>query len=377
MATKIEWTDETWNPIIGCSKVSEGCDHCYAIGTVHRGLVVQHRGVTVHTPGAGTDWTGDINLAPEARLLEPLRKATPTRYFVNSLSDLFHPNLAVEDLARVFAVMALTPKHTYQVLTKRPQRMAALMASEQLIVQVCSEILAMPGVTREQRDAAWHWPLRNVWLGTSVELDKYSWRADHLRATPAAVRFISAEPLLGPLPSLDLTGIDWLIVGGESGPGARPMHPAWVRDLRDRCTPPSPSEDCPVAPEDDPGHCGHWYDCEPCHRCGDDTRDPGCDCDTCLAARPPAFFFKQWGSWLPFEPDAQPPFWNGQHPDHQLVDGHTFPAELTTGDEPAPVGWSYAEDPTGDPVVWRRLPKAETGRTLDGRTWDELPGAPR
>jgi protein gp37 len=363
MGTKIEWADETWNPVIGCSKISEGCVHCYAIGTVHRGLVIQHRGVTTHTPDAGTDWTGAINLAPEAKLLEPLRKTKPVRYFVNSLSDLFHPNLPAEEIARVFAVMALAQQHTFQVLTKRPQRMAELLCEASFRTLVALKIEARIGDAAYEVENAIAWPLPNVWLGTSIELDKYSWRANHLRATPAAVRFISAEPLLGPLPSLDLTDIDWLIVGGESGPGARPMHPDWVRELRDRAT----GDQCREHPC--AGRCiGCAADsesaCTPPCRC-----DEGQDCSASTAAMAlwTRFFFKQWGAWLPFELDAQAPFWNGQHPDHQLVDGHSFPVEIEG--HPA---WSV--DFTGsEPMVWRRLPKAETGRELDGRTWDEFP----
>lgn len=363
MATKIEWTDETWNPLIGCSRISEGCDHCYAISTVHRGLAPQHEGLTVHVEGQGTDWNGTINIAGH-RLDEPLRRTTPTRYFVNSLSDLFHQAVTDETIARIFAVMAVAEHHTFQVLTKRPQRMAELLCSPQFQRDVASWAIEVT----EWEDAAWSfdWPLPNVWLGTSIELDKYSWRADHLRRTPAAVRFISAEPLLGPLPSLDLTEIDWLIAGGESGPGARPTHPIWIRALRDRCHPPRPSEHCPAAPENDPGHCGHWDDCEPCCRCGDDTIDPECDCQRCSAARPPRFFFKQWGDWLPYEPDPQTSFLIGQAPGEPL-DGRDLPARLVADGEAS--GWR-ADD---DALVWKRVGKAAAGRLLDGRTWDELP----
>lgn len=320
MATKIEWTDETWNPLVGCSRISEGCDHCYAIGTVHRGLAPQHRGLTVHVEGEGTDWNGTVRLA-EHRLDEPLRRTKPTRWFVNSLSDLFHPAVDDDTIARIFAVMHLAHRHTFQVLTKRPQRMARLLSSHEFHAMVGSEILALPDAGPAALAAAWTWPARNVWLGTSIELDKYSWRADHLRATPAAVRFISAEPLLGPLPSLDLTGIDWLIVGGESGPGARPVHPQWVRELRDRC-----QSSYRVVGHD---HVGQVT--EATHR--------------------PAFFFKQWGDWAPAtytEPDGRRP--------HRLI--FTLPR-------------NWPENERG--VYVDRVGKKAAGRELDGRTWDEFP----
>jgi protein gp37 len=222
--TGIEWTDATWNPITGCSKVSPGCAHCYAETLALTRLAGK--------PGyRGLPWTpenaaANVVLHPD-RLDLPLRWRKPRRVFVNSMSDLFHERVPAEFIDRVFATMALSPQHTFQVLTKRPERMAGYLVGD--------------GITRRpwiaeaaQTNIDARWPLPNVWLGTSIENDRYVGRADALRETPAAVRFISAEPLLGPLPSLDLTGIDWLIVGGESGKGARPMDPEWVRDLRDR-----------------------------------------------------------------------------------------------------------------------------------------------
>jgi protein gp37 len=178
-----------------------------------------------------------------------LRWRKPAKVFVNSMSDLFHARVPREFVARVFAVMAATPKHTYQILTKRPERMARVLTDE------CSchvwgthfkSAMEWAATPRDDnptyvpglKSGLFHrmrWPLPNVWLGTSIESDEHTKRADALRNTPAAVRFISAEPLLGPLPSLDLTGIDWLIIGGESGSGARPMDLGWVRDLLDRC----------------------------------------------------------------------------------------------------------------------------------------------
>jgi protein gp37 len=195
----IEWTEATWNPVTGCTRVSPGCDHCYAMTFAER-----FRGV----PGHPYEQGFDLRLWPE-RLELPLRWRQPRRIFVNSMSDLFHRDVPTEYIERIFDVMARTERHTFQVLTKRSARLAHL-----------GPIL----------------PWRpNIWVGVSIESSRYRWRADHLRRTPAHVRFISAEPLLGPLDQVDLTGIDWLITGGESGHGCRPCDPAWVRTLRDRC----------------------------------------------------------------------------------------------------------------------------------------------
>lgn len=199
--SSIEWTESTWNPVTGCTEVSAGCDNCYA-----RTFAERWRGVEGHPYEQGFD----VRFWPE-RLDQPTRWTRPRMIFVNSMSDLFQEQVPHAYVARVFESMAAAPQHTFQVLTKRPGRMASLVR------QVQEE------------------PLENVWLGTSIEFDRFSWRADRLRETPAAVRFLSLEPLLGPLPSLDLNGIDWVIVGGESGHGARAMDIEWVRDLRDRC----------------------------------------------------------------------------------------------------------------------------------------------
>jgi protein gp37 len=196
----IEWTDATWNPVTGCSQISPGCDHCYALRIAER-----FRGI----PGHHYEQGFDLRLWP-SRLELPLRWREPRRIFVNSMSDLFHEAIPDEYVAAVFAIMVRADWHTFQVLTKRPKRMAEMAGK-------------LP------------WP-PNVWAGTSVELDRYAWRANrYLRMVPAAVRFVSAEPLLGPLPSLELDHLHWLITGGESGPDHRPCNPAWVRDLRDRC----------------------------------------------------------------------------------------------------------------------------------------------
>jgi protein gp37 len=197
--TAIEWTEATWNPVTGCSKVSPGCAHCYAETFAER-----WRGI----PGHPYEQGFDLKLWP-SRLNQPLRWTRPRMIFVNSMSDLFHEDIPVEFIARVFEVMARADHHTFQILTKRHGRLA----------EIASDL---------------RWP-ENVWMGVSIENRRFVDRADVLRRVPAAVRFISAEPLLGPLEALDLSGIDWLIAGGESGPGHRPVKAEWIVDLRDRC----------------------------------------------------------------------------------------------------------------------------------------------
>ncbi|HEV3002569.1 MAG TPA: phage Gp37/Gp68 family protein [Solirubrobacteraceae bacterium] len=196
----IEWTEATWNPVTGCSKVSPGCAHCYAETFAER-----WRGV----PGHPYEQGFDLKLWP-GRLDVPLAWRRPRMIFVNSMSDLFHEDIPDEYVGRVFDVMARADWHTFQVLTKREDRLAALAPDLR-------------------------WP-PNVWLGVTIENRRFVRRADRLRETDAKVKFISAEPLLGPLEGLDLANIDWLIAGGESGPKHRRIDPAWVRDLRDRCT---------------------------------------------------------------------------------------------------------------------------------------------
>jgi len=302
--TKIEWATATWNPIIGCSRTSPGCDHCYAIGVVHRGMSEQHRGLTVKAPGEPVDWTGEIRTVPHL-LDQPLRWTRPRRIFVNSLSDLFHENLPVDEIAKVFAVMQLASQHTFQVLTKRAQRMRRVLLN-----------LEFPRMVDDHRERLrpecgdFTWPLPNVWLGVSIESDRYAFRARHLVDAPAAVRWVSAEPLLGPVPSLDLNGIDWVVAGGESGAQARPMHPDWVIDLRDRCV-----------------------------------------------TAGVAFFLKQWGEYGPSwtVPDPKP---------GATVfvdrDGNIHSADLA---DIAPSGW----------CGMNKAGKTRTGRELEGRTWDEYP----
>lgn len=247
--TGIEWTDATWNPVRGCSRVSPGCKHCYAErvaarfcgpGQPYEGLAF--RKVTVD--GYGEDhmeprWTGEVRLIPE-HLADPLRWKRPRRIFVNSMSDLFHEKLSNEEIAAVFGVMAAAPQHTFQVLTKRPEGMREFfrwMEGWGYSDYRLDGYLADGGA----------WPLPNVWLGVSVENQHYAdERIPILLDTPAAIRFVSAEPLLGPVDLLysawngaeslrEMAGIDWVIVGAESGPGARPMQEDWARSIRDQC----------------------------------------------------------------------------------------------------------------------------------------------
>lgn len=266
--TSIEWTDRVWNFLAGCSLASPGCTNCYAqkqaarIARMNPGLE-HYQGLTQPSK-AGPVWTGKIGFA-EHKLTEPLKVKKPARWFVNSMSDLFHEDVPDEVIDRAFAVMALAPQHVFQVLTKRSKRMREYMTRGGPTLQQMAEV---PQIGRGIMTANTDWPLPNVWLGVSVEDQK---RADEripdLLATPAAVRWISAEPLLGPvdvrpympnklwndIPSWKQPELDWVVVGGESGPNARPMHPDWARSLRDQCA----HADVP-------------------------------------------FFFKQWGEWLPF-----------------------------------------------------------------------------
>jgi protein gp37 len=209
VASAIEWTEETWNPTTGCDRVSPGCDHCYALTLAKRLKAMGQPKYQVDGdprtsgPGFGIQCHDDA-------LTLPGRWRTPRLIFVNSMSDLFHPDVPIEFIRTVFGVAAAHPQHTFQVLTKRSGRL----------------VDEAPGL---------YWPT-NLWMGVSIETDRFAFRADHLRRVEGpAVRFLSLEPLLGPLPSLSYEGIDWVIVGGESGHGARAMAPDWVRDIRDNC----------------------------------------------------------------------------------------------------------------------------------------------
>lgn len=285
--TSIEWTDVTWNPVRGCSRVSEGCRNCYAErmasrfsgqGKPFHGFADPSRSRMLKPRG---HWTGRVELIPE-KLDEPLRWRKPRRVFVNSMSDLFHEALPDEAIDRVFAVMALAPQHTFQILTKRPERMLAYMSGDaRLAIAEAIELRHWAPETHDDFDARdveplEAWPLPNVWLGVSCEDQRTAEeRIPLLLQTPAAVRFVSLEPLLGPIADLagflrrvcarcgvwadecvcefavrqfergdraarvaergTRPGLDWVIVGGESGPGARPCDVAWVRSIRDQC----------------------------------------------------------------------------------------------------------------------------------------------
>ena len=200
--TKIRWADSSWNPMTGCDPVSPGCNNCYA-----RAIAEKFRGSAFPQ--------GFQPMYRLSRLNAPAGWKTPRRVFVNSMSDLFHRAFTPEQIDSVFAVMLREDRHTYQVLTKRPERMRHYLAGW----------LERQGLSQVPD---------HIWLGVSIELERFVYRADVLRSIPVPIRFISAEPLLGPLPSLSLAGINWLIVGGESGPKFRSMDPQWARDLRDR-----------------------------------------------------------------------------------------------------------------------------------------------
>jgi protein gp37 len=208
--SSIEWTEATWNPVAGCTILSPGCTNCYAMRMASRLEAMgqpKYAGTTRMT-GGRAKWNGTINLDRTALDLPKKWKSGRT-IFVNSMSDLFHDNVPLDFIKDVFATMVATPQHTYQLLTKRAERAEALSAH-------------LP------------WP-HNIWLGVSVENEDYQWRIDHLRRSSAFVKFLSLEPLLGPLNNLDLTNIDWAIAGGESGPKSRPVEIEWIRSIRDQC----------------------------------------------------------------------------------------------------------------------------------------------
>ena len=237
--TSIEWCDVTWNPVRGCSRVSEGCRNCYAERQAARfaGPGKPFEGF-VHIVNGHPAWTGKVELV-EDHLEDPLHWRKPQRVFVNSMSDLFHENLSLDDVARIFAVMALCPQHTFQILTKRPERMlgyCGLAASDpDAYLWAWCDTFDVPIWLIPPEPQSETWPLRNVWLGVSVEDRENKLRIDLLRQTPAAIRFLSIEPLLEDIGELDLTGIHQVIVGGESGPRARPFDIQWARDIIAQC----------------------------------------------------------------------------------------------------------------------------------------------
>lgn len=343
--TGIEWTDASWNPIVGCSIVSPGCTNCYAMHQAARiermaagsGRATHYAGTTKGSK-AGAVWTGRMALAPDAILTQPLRWKRPRRIFVNSMGDLFHEDVPDAWIDRVFAVMALAHQHTFQILTKRSARMRAYVpAAEQRLGRSPNVRIASPTQYLSARRIGDHkvWPLPNVWLGVSAEDQR---RADEripdLLATPAAIRFVSAEPLLGPvdlghmqeyLPDnvwlTWLDGLDWIIVGGESGRNARPMHPAWARAIRDQCT-----------------------------------------------AAGTAFFFKQWGAWSYSEIGSDgalcPPLPADTCARWRRWDGITFRAAGKGESAAAFLAPGCIAAPAN---------KARAGRLLDGVTHNAMP----
>lgn len=318
--SKIEWTDATWNPIIGCSRVSEGCRNCYAetiAGRFGNGKPTVYSGLTQIVNGRPV-WTGKI--VETRQLLQPLSWRQPKRIFVNSMSDLFHENVSDELRDRIFGVMALCPHHTFQVLTKRPVKLwdyFYLINSsyrEAMIGKAALDIhLARTGVPVLEWSGL---PMLNVLLGFSAENQPAFDERWNVMGRMAATRyptFASLEPLLGPIDMGKDRLPGWIIVGGESGPYARPMHPGWARSLRDQCQ---------------------------------------------NAGVP--FFFKQWGEWAPYDP-----FRDGDytHKHFMCFDGRVLPH-----DKPNPDGLDF-RDWTGIAKAGKKV----AGAVLDGREWREFP----
>ena len=331
--TGIEWTDATWNPIRGCSRVSEGCRNCYAEKVAARfsGEGQPYEGLMAKSGR----WNGQIKFV-EHLLDQPLRWKKPRRIFVNSMSDLFHENIPFDFIDRVFAVMAMCPQHTFQILTKRPERMLEYFNNTGGVSRRDWVLIAVSRVTRKSRVDSFQWPLHNVWLGVSVEDQKTAdERIPLLLQTSAAVRWISAEPLLGEidLRKLNADGfaydldelngesneetfyenisLDWVVVGGESGKSARPMHPDWARKLRAQCV---------------------------------ESNVP--------------FLFKQWGQWKEINLS-------------ESVGEKEWYIINKNGVIDIPDDRTPSED-IGE-VAMIEVGKKKAGRTLDGRTWDEYP----
>lgn len=347
--SKIEWTNKTWNPIVGCSKVSAGCKNCYAIRMAWRLQHIGHSaekytGTVEKTAGGQLNWTGKVNII-EKEFVKPFTWEKPSMVFVNSESDLFHESVPFETIRVLFGVMSVCDWHTFQILTKRPQRMVEFFKwledtdpdwqndPAHDAYDLCTVYGVETGCGSAFETEAW--PLKNVWLGVSVENQLAAdERIPLLLKVPAAVRFLSCEPLLGPVDlSLYFSGannygvspngekwetLHWIIAGGESGKDARPMHPDWARSLRDQC------------------------------------QKVGI-----------AFFFKQWGEWKPFGAcDSRKPYYG------------TF--KNNPGDwNDDPVG-TFLPDVMGLDwgTVMTKVGKKATGRLLDGREWNEFPGHP-
>lgn len=333
--TSIEWSQASWNPVLGCDRVSDGCTGCYAIpqarmraANPNPKVAAAFAGLTERTPER-LDWTGQVNQLP-ARLNQPLSWRKPRRIFVNSLSDMFHAKIEADFIAQVFAVMSLADQHVFQMLTKRHGRMRSLLNEPDFVAVVDDHRERIrPGC------GDFVWPLPNLHLGVSVEDQHWAdVRIPALLRTPAAVRWISAEPLLGPIILADEwigadpyrrdePALSWMVVGGESGPGARPMHPAWARDIRDQC----------------------------------------------VAAGVP-YFFKQQGAWAP----------RGR-----LRDGLPLPVDnartlilnvdgATRGRAAGSISNSVCEFSDGSHCeVMEHVGKKAAGRELDGRLWSEYP----
>jgi len=313
--THIGWTDATWNPVRGCSRVSPGCggaNHeggCYAekIAARFSGPGQPYEGFARRTPNGG-QWTGKLALVEESLDL-PLRWKRPRRIFVNSMSDLFHealPDAAIDQVLEVIGACDDQDRgHIFQILTKRGVRQRDYMRSARAYDAWNRRCMAQEA-----------WPPRNIWLGVSVEDQERKHRIDELRATPAAIRFLSLEPLLEDLGAIDLTGIHWVIVGGESGPRARPMHPDWARSLRDQCQ-----------------------------------------------AAGVAFFFKQWGEWIAGD---------------DLPSEHQEAVELgerrlLTYDQGQKLAGRREYEFHSDGSTLIRVGKHAAGRLLDGREHNEFP----
>lgn len=380
---------ETLNAVTGCNRCSTGCDLCYALVLAGRlklmGQPKYQKDGDPRTSGPGFG----VSLHREV-LAKPFRWRKPRLVFANSMSDLWHPEVPDDFIDDVFAMAALAPRHIFQLLTKRSKRLMEwsqydfLSDTRQHLVAEAAR-----GLSREflPRPVEWEsrsshqrvirgidrlpwpgWPLPNVWLGVSIESDRYTFRADHLRQVEAVIRFLSLEPLVGPLPSLDLTGIHWVIAGGESGKGARPVHPDWLRDIRDRCQAGVRCEDCDgkgaviteyVGAQSE--YARSEWDMDACATCGG------------AGTRRIPFFFKQWGSYRPMTPEEVPagggsPILASREPDDpdRMAMSGCFHAEhqLRAMLEDPRFGWQV-------PMVRQR--KKSDHPELDGRLWREMP----